>query len=92
MSKVAELTPEELKFYDPGAESSVLTLVGKYNDMVIARYQMSNSRAIYYPLTECCAASAKGCDGYIGCRSCYDEIDDIFASCWTEDQWKKVSA
>lgn len=25
-------------------------------------------------LTYCCSASAKGCDGYIGCRNCYDEV------------------
>ena len=26
-------------------------------------------------ITECCGASAKGCDGYIGCRHCYRQID-----------------
>jgi hypothetical protein len=26
-------------------------------------------------LTSCCNATAKGCDGYIGCRSCYREIE-----------------
>jgi hypothetical protein len=26
-------------------------------------------------LTECCHASAKGCDGYVGCRACYTEVD-----------------
>ncbi len=28
-----------------------------------------------YALTACCQASAKGCDGYIGCRACYAEVD-----------------
>lgn len=26
--------------------------------------------------TLCCGASDKGCDGYIGCRACYAEIED----------------
>ena len=30
-----------------------------------------------YYLTDCCGASAKGCDGYIGCRACYREIDPL---------------
>lgn len=25
--------------------------------------------------TPCCGASAKGCDGYVGCRSCYAVVD-----------------
>lgn len=25
-------------------------------------------------LTACCGATAKGCDGYTGCRSCYKEV------------------
>lgn len=29
-----------------------------------------------YYLTECCGASAKGCDGYVGCRACHQPIDD----------------
>lgn len=31
-------------------------------------------------LTECCGATAKGCDGYIGCRSCYRPIDELIGS------------
>ena len=26
--------------------------------------------------TLCCGACDKGCDGYIGCRACYSEIDE----------------
>jgi len=29
--------------------------------------------------TSCCGASAKGCDGYLGCRVCYQEIWDILS-------------
>lgn len=40
---------------------------------------MSDGRvwSMRYYLTDCCLASAKGCDGYIGCRACYQEIDDL---------------
>ena len=34
-----------------------------------------------YYLTECCAASAKGMQDYVGCRSCYDEIDPALGGC-----------
>lgn len=30
-----------------------------------------------WTLTPCCGASFKGCDGYIGCRSCYEDMDGI---------------
>jgi len=33
----------------------------------------------YHP-TPCCGASAKGCDGYIGCRKCYEEIDPAYGN------------
>lgn len=33
----------------------------------------------YHP-TPCCGASAKGCDGYIGCRACYQPIDPAFGN------------
>ena len=28
-------------------------------------------------LTPCCGASFKGCDGYIGCRACYRDLDGL---------------
>lgn len=28
-------------------------------------------------LTPCCGASFKGCDGYIGCRACYADLDGL---------------
>lgn len=34
------------------------------------------------PLTPCCQASGKGCDGYIGCRACYNEVSPFFGDCW----------
>jgi hypothetical protein len=36
---------------------------------------VAESEGMRYYLTECCGASAKGLEGYIGCRSCYAEID-----------------
>lgn len=46
------------------------------------------SGGVIYPLTPCCQASAKGCDGYIGCRKCYTEVDPAFGAGWCEDEWK----
>ena len=43
---------------------------------------------VIYPLTPCCHASAKGCDGYTGCRKCYAEVPSEFGAGWYEDEWK----
>lgn len=34
-----------------------------------------------YYLTDCCGASAKGLEDYVGCRSCYEEIDPGIGGC-----------
>ncbi len=34
-----------------------------------------------YYLTECCGASAKGLEDYVGCRACYAEIDPSLGGC-----------
>ena len=34
-----------------------------------------NNEGDAFYVTDCCGASAKGCDGYTGCRACYEEID-----------------
>src|SRR3954464_12224669 len=39
-----------------------------------------------YYLTECCGASAKGLENYIGCRSCYAEIDPSLGGCPGSEQ------
>ena len=31
-------------------------------------------------LTNCCGATAKGCDGYTGCRNCYREIESYLGA------------
>lgn len=39
-------------------------------------YQIAvNNEGDAYYVTDCCGATAKGCDGYIGCRACYGEVD-----------------
>lgn len=46
--------------------------------VVLGRDQIgavAEADGVRYYLTECCGASAKGCDGYIGCRACYHEVD-----------------
>jgi len=44
-----------------------------------------NGEATVYPLTPCCGATGKGCDGYTGCRSCYEEVSPLFGDCWRPD-------
>lgn len=34
-----------------------------------------NNEGDAFYVTPCCGASAKGCDGYTGCRKCYTEVD-----------------
>lgn len=43
-----------------------------------------NGGIVFY-LTPCCKASAKGCDGYIGCRACYRQIADELGDGWMVD-------
>ena len=46
-------------------------------------------------LTACCGATAKGCDGYTGCRSCYKEVESYLGASIHESQIflkKKVGA
>lgn len=35
-------------------------------------------------LTYCCGATAKGCDGYTGCRACYREVNSALGGTYTE--------
>jgi hypothetical protein len=35
-------------------------------------------------LTNCCGATAKGCDEYTGCRSCYREVSSRLGGIYTE--------
>lgn len=37
-------------------------------------------------LTNCCGATAKGCDGYIGCRNCYREVESYLGAPMHESQ------
>ena len=44
-------------------------------------------------LTACCNATAKGCDGYTGCRNCYREIESYLgAEMHESDVYLKVKA
>lgn len=48
-------------------------------------YEVHEDHAVVYPLTPCCHASGKGCDGYTGCRACYQEVSPLFGDCWEHD-------
>jgi hypothetical protein len=44
-------------------------------------------------LTSCCNSTAKGCDGYTGCRSCYREVESYLGAPMREsDIYLKVRA
>jgi hypothetical protein len=45
----------------------------------------SDGEAFY--VTPCCGASAKGCDGYTGCRACYVEVDPATGDLPPADWW-----
>lgn len=44
-------------------------------DMLTGFTVAVNNEGDAFYVTPCCGASAKGCDGYTGCRSCYTEVD-----------------
>ena len=48
-----------------------------------------SSYGVFYPVTDCCKATAKGTEWGICCRSCYAEVDSFFGSCWNEEEWAK---
>lgn len=56
------------------------------NTLLFVDPELSNSTRgpFIYALTDCCQASAKGCDGYTGCRACYDEIDPSYGGMFTD--------
>lgn len=55
----------------------------------VARYT-DGDFTMLYPLTPCCGASGKGMmddatgEGFVGCRSCYREVDPKYGSVYTE--------
>lgn len=44
-----------------------------------ARFLVSDG--LLMPLTDCCGATAKGLEDYVGCRKCYEEIDPRYGDC-----------
>jgi len=64
----------------PSIVSSTVTTISMGVDADLAI-----SGGMVYYLTACCKASAKGCDGYIGCRACYQPIADSLGDAWMAD-------
>lgn len=81
---VHPLTDAELAFYGDRLIDEI-QLIGKYDGMVIAYCVPLD---IYYPLTPCCGASAKGLDGIV-CRGCYEYIDASYAMAWDGKEWAR---
>jgi len=51
--------------------------ITEYGDFVVRSDSPIIPAGQYEGLTACCGATAKGCDGYIGCRYCYREIEPM---------------
>lgn len=49
--------------------------------------QFAKGYGVIYPLTPCCQASAKGTEGGICCRKCYQLVPYDFGMGWNEVQW-----
>jgi hypothetical protein len=62
-------------------------VIGSFPFLGYDQVQFAECDGLIYPLTPCCHASAKGCDGYVGCRRCYQELEPGFGACWTTDEW-----
>jgi hypothetical protein len=63
-------------------QSEVQNLVGitEYGDLIVRTDEPIFKIGEYLGLTSCCGATAKGCDGYVGCRICYDECDSALGA------------
>jgi hypothetical protein len=66
----------------PTFELPTVTVLGRDATGCVAE-----SDGMRYYLTDCCAASAKGCDGYVGCRACYRPIDDALGGAAMAPEW-----
>lgn len=54
--------------------------ITEYGDLIVKSNDPIIPRDRYLGLTSCCGMDAKGCDGYIGCRGCYREIDPMLGA------------
>ena len=63
-------------------QSEVQNLVGitENGDLIVRTDEPIFKIGEYLGLTSCCGATAKGCDGYVGCRICYDECDSALGA------------
>jgi hypothetical protein len=59
----------------PKSEVQHLVGVTEYGDLIVRTDEPIFKEGEYLGLTSCCGATAKGCDGYVGCRMCYGECD-----------------
>ena len=75
--------------YEPTILPTKYVLTGEYGEYLIT---IAKSDGLYYPLTECCEASATGSMGETCCRECYVVVDTMFGSCWNESEWAELQS
>jgi len=64
----------------PQSEAQNLVGITENNDLIVRTDEPIFKIGEYLGLTSCCGATAKGCDGYVGCRICYDECDSALGA------------
>lgn len=60
-------------------ERSAVTVIGRCKTGMVA----TDGQMVWF-LTDCCAASAKGLEDGVGCRSCYELIDPSLGGVYDE--------
>lgn len=64
----------------PKHSASDMVGITEYGDFIVKTDKPIFKQGEYLGLTSCCGATAKGCDGYVGCRLCYSEIDSALGA------------
>lgn len=87
-----QFAPSRLPEVDLVDKSKIQT---PYGELAISTFANSEGKtvALLSILTQCCGASGKGLmndetgEGYVGCRSCYEEVDSIHGDCYDETEF-----
>lgn len=64
--------------------TETVTVVGRDEISQIAKMEFESGAVMFYRLTNCCGASAKGVEygTHVACRACYQTIDPEMGDAW----------
>jgi hypothetical protein len=79
-----------------GGDLPVEPIMTPHGQLVINAFRADSGQvvALMGILTPCCNASGKGLydedadRGYVGCRRCFNPVDDIHGSCFSDEEFK----